>query len=153
MADPRVPPGPCPRRPAAIARHVVDLAPCQDRRRWARPPRVRGAAALGLAFLLAVMPAGDTAQASIGAGAVVGTALAVKSLTDVITSLTAWVVGILAITATLFLTLGGLRYLIAGGDPGEVEKAKTALRSAAIGYALAVLAPIFVSILKQVLGA
>ncbi|MGH1555524.1 hypothetical protein ACRAWF_38060 [Streptomyces sp. L7] len=26
--------------------------------------------------------------------------------------------------ATLFLTFGGLRYLMAGGDPGEVEAAK-----------------------------
>jgi hypothetical protein len=80
-------------------------------------------------------------------------ALAVKTLPEVITSLTGWVVGILAITATLFLTVGGLRYLIAGGDPGEVEKAKTALKSAAIGYGLALLAPVIVDLLKQVLGA
>jgi Type IV secretion system pilin len=43
--------------------------------------------------------------------------------------------------ATLFLTIGGLRYLMAGGDPSEVERAKTALRSAAIDYGLAILAP------------
>ena len=34
--------------------------------------------------------------------------------------------GILAGLATLFLTLGGVRYVMAGGDPGEVERAKTA---------------------------
>ena len=48
---------------------------------------------------------------------------------------TLWIVGILAGLATLFLTLGGVRYLMANGDPAEVEKAKTALKSAAIGYA------------------
>jgi hypothetical protein len=52
----------------------------------------------------------------------------------------------------LFLTLGGLRYLMAGGDPAQVEKAKTALRLAAIGYGLAILAPVIVTILKSLVG-
>ena len=42
--------------------------------------------------------------------------------------------------------------LTAGGDPLQVEKAKTALKSAAIGYALAALAPLIVSILASVVG-
>ena len=46
----------------------------------------------------------------------------------------------------------GLRYLMAGGDPGEVERAKTALRSAAIGYGLAILAPVIVTVLKSLVG-
>jgi hypothetical protein len=74
------------------------------------------------------------------------------TLTGVIDNLRNWLVGILATVATLFLTLGGLRYLTAGGDPGQVEKAKTALKSAAIGYALAILAPLLVSILASVVG-
>lgn len=43
--------------------------------------------------------------------------------------------------------------MMAGGDPGEVERAKTAFRSAGIGYALALLAPLVVTILKQIVGA
>jgi len=70
----------------------------------------------------------------------------------VISNLTNWIVGILAGVATLFLTIGGLRYLAAGGDPGQVEKAKTALKSAAIGYALAILAPLIVSIVTSVVS-
>ncbi len=69
-----------------------------------------------------------------------------------ISNTTAWVVGILAAVATLFLTIGGLRYLMAGGDPAEVEKAKTALKSAAIGYGLAILAPVIVTVLKSLVG-
>ncbi len=69
-----------------------------------------------------------------------------------IDSLRTWLVGILATLATLFLTIGGIRYLLAGGDPMQVERAKTALKSAAIGYALAVLAPLLVSILTSVVG-
>jgi hypothetical protein len=74
------------------------------------------------------------------------------SLNTVIDNLRNWLVGILAGLATLFLTVGGLRYLAAGGDPSQVEKAKVALRSAAVGYALAILAPLLVSILASVVG-
>ncbi len=74
------------------------------------------------------------------------------TLNGVINSLQVWLVGILAALATLFLTIGGIRYLAAGGDPAEVERAKTALKSAAIGYALAALAPLLVSILTSVVG-
>jgi branched-chain amino acid transport system permease protein len=62
-------------------------------------------------------------------------------------------VGILAVLATFFLTLGGVRYMAAGGDPSEVERAKSALRSAGIGYALALLAPVLLAVLRHILGA
>ncbi len=75
-----------------------------------------------------------------------------SSLTSLISNLTDWLVGLLAGVATLFLTLGGLRYLTAGGDPGQVEKAKVALKSAAVGYALAALAPLLVSILASLVS-
>jgi hypothetical protein len=74
------------------------------------------------------------------------------TLNGVIDNLRNWLVGILATTATLFLTIGGLRYLTAAGDPGQVEKAKTALKSAAVGYALALLAPLIVSIVASLVG-
>ena len=77
---------------------------------------------------------------------------ATDRLTTVIGNATGWLVGILAAVATLFLTVGGVRYLMAGGDPGEMEKAKTAFRSAGLGYALAALAPVVVAILKSILG-
>jgi Type IV secretion system pilin len=78
--------------------------------------------------------------------------LAVASIDQVIANITTWITGILAGLATLFLTIGGLRYLMAGGDPSEVERAKTALRSAAIGYGLAILAPVIVTVLKSLVG-
>ena len=75
------------------------------------------------------------------------------TLNSVIDGLRLWLVGILATLATLFLTVGGIRYLTAAGDPAQVERAKVALKSAAIGYALAALAPLLVSILQSVVGA
>ena len=80
------------------------------------------------------------------------TAATGTSLNAVIDSLRNWLVGLLAALATLFLTIGGLRYLTAGGDPMQVERAKTALKSAAVGYALAALAPLLVGILSSVVG-
>ncbi|MFE0135841.1 pilin [Streptomyces sp. NPDC059037] len=78
---------------------------------------------------------------------------AVATIPQVISNLRNWIVGILAGLATLFLTFGGLRYLMAGGDPGEVESAKRALKAAAIGYGLAILAPVIVTILNGIVGA
>jgi succinate dehydrogenase/fumarate reductase cytochrome b subunit len=73
-------------------------------------------------------------------------------LTAILGNATGWLVGILAAVATLFLTIGGVRYLMAGGDPGEMEKAKGSFKSAILGYALAALAPIIVMIVKGILG-
>jgi cyanate permease len=75
------------------------------------------------------------------------------SVDEVLTNIRNWVVGILAGLATCFLTVGGVRYVMAGGDPGEIEKAKTAVKAAGIGYALAALAPLVVSVLKSLVGA
>lgn len=60
---------------------------------------------------------------------------------------------IFRLLATLFLTLGGARYLMASGDPGEVEAAKRALKAAAIGYGIAVLAPVILEVLQGIIGA
>ena len=77
---------------------------------------------------------------------------AVADIPTVISNLRNWIVGLLASLATLFLTFGGLRYLMAGGDPGEVEASKRALKSAAIGYGLAMLAPIIGTVIQGIVG-
>lgn len=76
-----------------------------------------------------------------------------KSVNAVLNNIRNWIMGILAGLATVFLSLGGVRYVMAGGDPGEVEKAKTAFKSAGWGYGLAALAPLVVEILKGIVGA
>lgn len=92
----------------------------------------------------AVVVVGDTAAYAAGADAPIP--VAAESIEAVVREIRLWLVGILATVATLFLTVGGLRYLAANGDPGEVERAKSALKSAALGYGLALLAPLFVTI-------
>ena len=108
-----------------------------------RPPlRTLGRVAWGVAIIAVLLVAAAPPAAAAGP----------PSLSGVISNLTNWIVGILAGVATLFLTIGGLRYLTAGGDPGQVEKAKVALKSAAIGYALAILAPLLVSIVTSIVS-
>src|SRR5947207_12258657 len=114
------------------------------------PARVLARAATG-----AVLTTATLAAALITASPVFAadpTYLAVNTIPQVLDQATKWLMGILAAVATLFLTIGGVRYVTAGGDPGEVEKAKSAFKSAGVGYALAALAPIVVGILKSILG-
>jgi hypothetical protein len=120
--------GPAPRRPGRAARLAVTAA-----------------AALTAALVLA----GGAQPALAAAGAHV---LAVDSIAQVIANTRNWIIGILAGLATLFLTIGGARYVLAGGDPAEVERAKAAFRSAGIGYALALLAPVIVAVLRSLVG-
>jgi hypothetical protein len=110
---------------------------------------IRLAATL-VASVLLVFAAGAPASAAGVAGPA---PLAVNDLPTVINNMTGWITGIIAAVATLFLTIGGARYLMAGGDPSEVERAKGSLKSAGIGYGLALLAPIILTILKNILGA
>lgn len=73
-------------------------------------------------------------------------------INTVIDSIRLWVAGLLAGLATLFLTVGGVRYLAANGNPRAAEDGKAAIRSALVGYAIAALSPMFVDILRKVLG-
>ncbi|WP_258081369.1 pilin [Nocardia nova] len=76
-----------------------------------------------------------------------------SSLDQVIDNARNWLVGISSAVATVCLTIAGVRYVIASGDPAEVEKSKSALRAACLGYALAMLAPVIVAVLKSIVGA
>ena len=78
--------------------------------------------------------------------------LAVKTIPQVIDGLKLWIMGILAAVATLFLVIGGLRYMTAGGDPAQAEQAKGNFKAALAGYALAVLAPVILKVLQGILG-
>jgi anaerobic C4-dicarboxylate transporter len=94
-------------------------------------------AAGGVAFVLAILLAVP--------------AFAASDLNTVIDSVRDWVAGLLIALATLFLTVGGVRYLTAQGNPRAVEEAKAGIKAALIGYGLAALAPTLVSILQKVL--
>ncbi|WP_408631934.1 pilin [Micromonospora palythoicola] len=102
--------------------------------------------AAGIAVLVLAAP--SVAHASAGDGLY----LAANSLPVVITNLRNLIMGLLAGIATLFLVLAGVYWATAGGDPGQVDKAKSALRNALVGYGLAVLAPVLLQLMQGVVG-
>jgi hypothetical protein len=125
-----------PRTPEAPA-STVSQRPARRRRLATVICATAGAAVLGTAPALA---------------AASGQYQAAADIPTVIGNVTNWLIGILAVLATLMLTIGGVRYVLAAGDPAEVEKAKTCFKSAAMGYCLAILAPVVVTVLKGLVG-
>lgn len=119
------------------------------RTRWPAAAMVTVAAVCAACVVVLVATA-TPAQAADGGARVLAMA---ESVGQVLTNLRNWLMGILAGLATVFLTVGGVRYLMAGGDPGEVEAAKRAFKSAGWGYVGAALAPLIVTILAGIVGA
>lgn len=77
---------------------------------------------------------------------------AAGDLNQVIDNLRVWITSLLAALATVLLMVGGVRYLLAAGDPGSHERAKGSIKAALVGYALALLAPVLVSIVQRIVG-
>jgi hypothetical protein len=122
---------------------AIPREPGSDRRRLRRRLAVVTELAV-LALVLSTSTAhAETTQVLALAG----------SIDEVLTNTRNYVMGILAGLATLFLSIGGVRYVMGGGDPGEIEKAKVCFKAAGIGYVLAALAPLVVTVLKGIVGA
>lgn len=79
-------------------------------------------------------------------------ALAATDINTVIDNVKLWLMGFLASLATVFLITGAARYVMAGGDPVKIEKAKGAISSAGLGYAFALFAPAAVTIIQKIVG-
>lgn len=60
-------------------------------------------------------------------------------------------VGLLIGLSIAALTYAGVRYVISGGDPMSIEKAKSAVKSAIVGFAIALLAPVLIGLVKHIL--
>ncbi|HYN96672.1 MAG TPA: pilin [Pilimelia sp.] len=117
-------------------------------RRWPGPviraTRIPLAALLTSASIALLMAATPQAAHAADTEPVV---LAVESVEAAVNNIRLWLMGILGAWASLCLTVGFLRYT--SGEPGEVEKGKLALRSAAIGYAGALIVPLLLTIVGR----
>ena len=140
----RTAPAPMPARTDPSKKHRVS----SGRRSCCRARWAGRVSLAGLLLIAAMLLSGSAAHAD---PAVVVVAQA-ASVDQVMTNARNWLVGILAGLATVFLSLGGVRYMLANGDPGEIAKAKEAFRGAGVGYALAALAPLVVTVLKGIVG-
>ncbi|MFD4439877.1 pilin [Nocardia sp. NPDC058519] len=129
--------------------HPAQTAPAHATRRVLRRRWSKILLVLGVTAALLALVAGSASAAPPEPSVL---ALA-SSLDQVLDNIHNWLIGILAGLATVCLTVAGARYLIGAGDPAETEKAKTAFRAACLGYALAMLAPVVVAVLKSIVGA
>src|SRR6266511_4204282 len=96
-----------------------------------RATRTRVITGLALTAAIAVLVVLTTPVPALAADGPVVWA-APNDLGTILSNIRTWVMTILAGIATVFLTIGGVRYLMAGGDPSEVERAKSAFKSAGI---------------------
>ncbi len=122
------------------------------RHKVSRRRLVAAVALLCAGVLVSGLVIGATLVSVADAHTLSGVLAADNRLEQVITKLRNVIVGLLVALATLFATIGGVRYLLAGGDPGEAEAGKRTLRNAAIGYGIAALAPALVQILQYIVG-
>jgi len=101
---------------------------------------------------LATAPQALVVLAVLLIGGVTPAYAADKDLNTVINGIRNWAMGILLTLTTLYLTVAGIRYILAGGSPHAMEEAKTAVRNSLFGYALAALAPLLADIVKGIVG-
>jgi hypothetical protein len=78
--------------------------------------------------------------------------LAANSLPVVIANLQKWIMGILWSLAGLFAVIGAVYRTTAAGDTEQVTKGNAALKNAAVGAGLGVLAPVLLEIVKGIVG-
>jgi len=77
---------------------------------------------------------------------------ATKDLNTVINGIRNFAMAVLLSLTTLYLTVAGVRYILAGGSPHAMEEAKTAVKNSLLGYGLAALAPLLADIVKGIVG-
>jgi hypothetical protein len=106
-----------------------------------------------LARVLASLASTTTAPAPATPALAAAVLAQATDLSVVINNVRNLLVGLLVALATLQLTIAGVRYLFAAGEPEQLDKAKRGVRAAAIGYGLAALAPGLVALLQQIVGA
>jgi Type IV secretion system pilin len=74
------------------------------------------------------------------------------SLDQVLTNIRNLILGVAGGAALVCWSVAGLRMMFSQGDPGEVAKARAAFRAGAVGFAVVILAPLALAILRTVVG-
>ena len=132
--------GPAPTRPTTPLTPTVRRGPRQAGRRGRRLLTIGTTVAV---CLMIAWPAHAQPPVVVAAE---------DSLDAVLDNIRNWIMGIAATLATVMLSIGGVIRMMAGGDPGEIERSNRAFKSAAWGYGIAALAPLIVEILKGIVG-
>lgn len=78
--------------------------------------------------------------------------IAFSTVTDLLNSVLNNLMGLIATVAVLFIVIGGIMYVMSGGNSDMITRAKKTWTYAIIGLAIALAAPTFLKTIQQVLG-
>jgi len=74
------------------------------------------------------------------------------SINDILNRLRDMLMLVIGSLSLVMLTVGGIQYVTAGGDGEGIHRAKSTVKHALLGLAVAILAPVFIQIIKTILG-
>jgi hypothetical protein len=74
-----------------------------------------------------------------------------QTITDLLNRIRNWIIGLAGLFAVIMATIAGVRYMLSS-DPAQTEKAKAAIRAAAVGLGLVLFAPVLIRILEYLVG-
>ncbi|MCY9785193.1 pilin [Nocardiopsis sp. EMB25] len=94
----------------------------------------------------------DTENAGEGGGEATGAGQSTAELRQVVDRVRLVLIALASALGTLFLSIAGVRWLVANGEPGQIDGAKRALSGAAIGYGIAVLATVLMDVLNWIVA-
>jgi succinate dehydrogenase/fumarate reductase cytochrome b subunit len=70
----------------------------------------------------------------------------------ILTKIFTWLVAVVGVIAVLFIVVGGIRYILARGDPKATDAARGTITAAIIGLVIALLAVTIVIVVGNFLG-
>jgi hypothetical protein len=76
----------------------------------------------------------------------------VGSIADILNRVRDMLMLVIGSLSLVMLTVGGIRYVTAGGDKEGVHNAKQTVQHALLGLGVAILAPVLIQVIKAVLG-
>ena len=74
------------------------------------------------------------------------------SVTDILNRVRDMLMLVIGSLSLVMLTVGGIRYVMAGGDKEGIHSAKQTVTHALFGLGVAIAAPVLIQIIKSILG-
>ncbi len=99
-----------------------------------------------------MMPVAASAQFNTGQGVAATGRLSQDSISDILTRIMNWLLGILGIGAIISFVVAGIIYLTAAGDEGKTEQAKNMMTYAIIAIVVALVGYVVVKTISGLLG-
>ncbi len=75
-----------------------------------------------------------------------------NSIVDILNRVRDMLMLVIGSASLVMLTVGGIRYVAAGGDKDGISGAKLTVKHALFGLGVAILAPVIIQVVKTVLG-